>query len=113
MTHSTLYETRTVPMTPDGDGGSVPDASQWYAGTLPDGTLVYHGQPGTPIPAEATRVMRDGSTAWTWGAIAREASADWCAHVSPHRWDSEPTDSDVTPADWPLLQPPSDEGILP
>lgn len=105
MTASTLYETRTAPTVPDGDGGTVPDPSQNLRGTLADGTLVYHGQPGTLIPSAAARTIRDGSAPWTWGEIAREESADWRARVSPHRWDEEPTDIDVNVADWPLLAP--------
>jgi hypothetical protein len=100
-TSSTLYEVRSARS----------DPTQYLVGTQADGTLVYHGRPGTPVPAEATRVIRDGSAAWTWAEIAAEQSADWCAHVTPHQWDSEDTNKELNVADWPLLTPPlSDAG---
>lgn len=98
--YSTLYQAAAQPTISDGAGGAMPDPAQYGVG----GTW-YHGEPNTAVPASATRVLRDGSIAWTWNAIAGELTAAERAVVQPHRWDNEPTDANLDVTQWPLLVP--------
>lgn len=101
MSHfSTLYQAASQPTIANGSGGTMPDPQQYALG----GTW-YHGQPGAAVPATATRVLRDGTAAWTWNAVVAELASTDRALIAPHRWDDEPTDANLDVTQWPLLQP--------
>ncbi|HVX39604.1 MAG TPA: hypothetical protein VHB25_08525 [Gemmatimonadaceae bacterium] len=97
---STLYRCAAQPTMNDGTGAQIADPRQHHVGGD-----CYHGQPGTHLPDTAT-VLRDGTTAWTWNDVALELTDSERAAIVPHRWDDEPTDSDLDVTQWPLLTPP-------
>jgi len=68
---STLFIAPTVPLNAD----STVDTRYYTLRTLRADLPVYggqfllHGEPGAPIPGNATNVIHDGVTPWAWGDI--------------------------------------------
>lgn len=105
---STLFRRKTVP-TMNIDGILAADPRYFVVSdTLADGSVVLHGEPGAPVPADALEVFFDGATAWTWLQFAGGAHAALArASCTPHEWAGEPTADGVTAAQFPRLAPPT------
>lgn len=73
---------------------------------LPDGSIVLHGQPGTPVPSDAIATFADGSAPWTWVSLAAGANgATITGYCTPHEWAGEATAAGVTSTLFPKLAP--------
>jgi len=106
---STLFRRATAPLLTWQDvGGSLessPDPRYVVVSApLGDGSLVIHGQPGAPIPADAIATVFDGTAAWTWLAYGVGPSALTArTFCTPHEWAGEPSALGVTPTQYPKL----------